>query len=417
MEKFMLKAHELQAQGLTQKQIAEQLGRTDRTIRTWLKEMPRERKKTVRKSKLDEFKPIIEALVRENPEINGAKIYENLVKKGFTGKGSIVREFITKIRKEESQKAVIRFETEPAHQAQVDWIEFGRQYVNGKLKKLFAFVMVMGYSRMPFVYFTTRMDSATLLYCHIKAFEFFGGIPDEILYDNMKTAWYYDGEHWQTNRQLARFAYHYGFIPKRCKIHRPETKGKVERFNQYFENNFFVDYDSRTLELTALNEEALAWIKRIADNKLSQFNQSRNERFVYEKQFLKQLPASSFDVRDAIPLIVNRESCITYKTNKYSVPPVFIGKTLTAKPFVEVEKLELFDSEGVSIRIIDCAPAGSRQSFMRLEDRDAILAAWEKGLKRDAFKRQAKKTFKLSNPEYVAVRNPVFYEQFLMGAL
>ena len=417
MEKFMLKAHELQAQGLTQKQIAEQLGRTDRTIRTWLKEMPRERKKTVRKSKLDEFKPIVEALVRENPEINGAKIYENLVKKGFTGKSSIVREFITKIRKEESQKAVIRFETEPAHQAQVDWIEFGRQYVNGKLKKLFAFVMVMGYSRMPFVYFTTRMDSATLLYCHIKAFEFFGGIPDEILYDNMKTAWYYDGEHWQTNRQLARFAYHYGFIPKRCKIHRPETKGKVERFNQYFENNFFVDYDNRTLELTALNEEALAWIKRIADNKLSQFNQSRNERFVYEKQFLKQLPASSFDVRDAIPLIVNRESCITYKTNKYSVPPVFIGKTLTAKPFVEVEKLELFDSEGVSIRIIDCAPAGSRQSFMRLEDKDAILAAWEKGLKRDAFKRQAKKTYKLSNPEYVAVRNPVFYEQFLMGAL
>lgn len=90
-------------------------------------------------------------------------------------------------------------------------------------------------------------SSATLLYCHIKAFEFFGGIPDEILYDNMKTAWYYDGEHWQTNRQLARFAYHYGFIPKRCKIHRPETKGKVERFNQYFENSFFVDYDNRTL--------------------------------------------------------------------------------------------------------------------------------------------------------------------------
>lgn len=417
MEKFMLKAHELQAQGFTQKQIAEQLGKTDRTIRTWLKQMPRERKKPVRKSKLDKYKSLIETLVRENPEINGAKIYEKLIKLGFDGKSSIVREYITKIRKEETLKAVIRFETEPAHQAQVDWIEFGRQYVNGKLQKLYAFVMVMGYSRMPFVYFTKKMDSATLLYCHIKAFEFFGGIPEEILYDNMKTAWYYDGEHWQTNRQLARFAYHYGFIPKRCKIHRPETKGKVERFNQYFENNFFVDYDNCSLELTALNEAALTWIKRIAVNRLSQFNQSRNERFTYEKQFLKKLPVSSFDIRDAIPLIVNRESCITYKTNKYSVPPVFIGKTLTAKPFVEVEKLELFDSEGVSIRIIDCAPAGSRQSFMRLEDKDAILAAWEKGLKRDAFKRQAKKTFKLSNHEYVAVRNPVFYEQFLMGAL
>ena len=417
MEKFMLKAHELQAQGFTQKQIAEQLGRTDRTIRTWLKQMPRERKKPVRKSKLDEYKPLIEALVRENPEINGAKIYEKLIKLGFTGKSSIVREYITKIRKEETLKAVIRFETEPAHQAQVDWIEFGRQYVNGRIQKLYAFVMVMGYSRMSFAYFTTRMDSATLLYCHIKAFEFFGGVPEEILYDNMKTAWYYDGEHWQTNRQLARFAYHYGFVPKRCKIHRPETKGKVERFNQYFENNFFVDYDNRSLELTALNEAAHAWIKRIACNKLSQFNQSREERFAFEKAYLKELPASTFDIRDAIPLIVNRESCITYKTNRYSVPPVFIGKTLTAKPFVEVEKIELFDSEGVSIRVIDCGPAGSRKTFIRIEDREAIIAAWEKGLKRDAFKRQTKKTFKMQNPEYVAVRNPVFYEQFLRGAL
>lgn len=94
--------------------------------------------------------------------------------------------------------------------------------------------MVMDFSRMSFACFTTRMDNATLLNCHINAFRFFGEIPEEILYDNMKTVWYYDGEHWQTNRQLARFAYHYGFIPKRCKIHRQETKGKVERFNQFF---------------------------------------------------------------------------------------------------------------------------------------------------------------------------------------
>ncbi|MDO4507744.1 MAG: IS21 family transposase [Spirochaetales bacterium] len=417
MEKFMLKAHELQAQGFTQKQIAEQLGRSERTIRTWLKQTPRKRKLPVRKSILDEYKPFIEILVRENPEVNGAKIYEKLLKMGFTGKSSIVREFITKIRKEETQKATIRFETEPAHQAQVDWIEFGKQYVNGTVQKLYAFVIVMGFSRMPFVHFTTRMDSATLLHCHIKAFEFFGGVPEEILYDNMKTAWYYDGEHWQTNRQLARFAYHYGFVPKRCKIHRPETKGKVERFNKYFENNFFVDYDNKTLYISQLNEDAVSWIKKISNNKLVQFNQTRNERFAIEKVHLRKLPALGFDVRDSIPLVVSRESCITFRTNKYSVPPAFIGKTITAKPFVEAEKLELFDSNGVSIRVIDCAPAGSRQSFISVEDQEAIMQAWEKGLKKDAIKRQAKKTLKFNNPEYVAIRNPVFYEQFLAGGL
>ena len=276
---------------------------------------------------------------------------------GFKGQSSIVREFITKIRKEEAQKATIRFETEPARRAQVDWIEFGRQYVNGRIQKLYAFVMVMGFSRMPFVSFTTSMNSATLLNCHIKAFRFFGGIPEEILYDN------------------------------------------------------------RNLNLTQLNEDALAWIKSIAENKLSQFNQSRNERFNLEKQYLKKIPSSDFDVRDSIPLIVNRESCITYRTNKYSVPPVFIGKTITGRPFLDVEKLELFDADGVSIRIIDCAPAGSRKSFISVEDQEAILKAWEKGLKHDAFKRQAKKALKFSNPDYVAIRNPVFYEQFLAGGL
>lgn len=188
MEKFMLKAHELQVQGYTQRQIGEMMGRSDRTIRNWLGQTPRERIKPVRKSILDEYKPFIEALVRENPEINGALIYKKLIKTGYQGKSSILRDFITKIRKEENQKAVIRFETEPAHQAQVDWIEFGKQYVNGSVQKLYAFTMVMGYSRMPFACFTTRMDSATLLNCHIKAFEFFGGIPEEILYGNMKTA-------------------------------------------------------------------------------------------------------------------------------------------------------------------------------------------------------------------------------------
>lgn len=93
------------------------------------------KEKAVRKSKLDEYKPYIEAAVRENPEINGAKIYEKLLKMGFQGKSSIVREYITKIRKEESQKAVIRFETQPGCQAQVDWVEFGKQYVNGAGQK------------------------------------------------------------------------------------------------------------------------------------------------------------------------------------------------------------------------------------------------------------------------------------------
>ncbi len=353
----MLKAHELQAQGLTQKQIAAAIGKSERTVRNYLKQMPRARRKQERKSVLDEYKPAIEILVRENPDINGARIYEKLLKAGFRGKSSIVREYITKIRKEERQKAVIRFETLPA----------------------------------------------------------FGGVTEEILYDNMKTAWYYDGEKWQTNKDLARFAYHYGFVPRRCRIHRPETKGKVERFNQYFEGNFFADYKNRCLNISQLNEDAVRWINRISSNKLVQFNQSRNERFALEKESLKPLPSENPDIRKCIPLIVNRESCITYRTNRYSVPPVFIGKTVIAKPSVEKPELELFDKDGHSIRIIQLEEDGKRVRVMTKKDMEMIHAVWIKGVTQDSFKRQPRKTFRITNPDYVAARNPVFYEQFLSG--
>jgi transposase len=77
-------------------------------------------------------------------------------------------------------------------QAQVDWKEFGRQTVDGKEQKLYAFVMVLGYSRKVFVHFTTSMKMEAFLACHSLAFQYFGGVPKEILYDNMKTAFVYD---------------------------------------------------------------------------------------------------------------------------------------------------------------------------------------------------------------------------------
>ena len=71
----------------------------------------------------------------------------------------------------------MRFETEPGLQAQVDWKEFRRQIVDGRETKLYAFVMVLGYSRKAFVRFTTSMDTATMLACHLLAFAYFGGVP------------------------------------------------------------------------------------------------------------------------------------------------------------------------------------------------------------------------------------------------
>jgi transposase len=414
MEQNMLKARELQAQGMTQVEIAAAIGKCERTIRNYLKNEPRKRKKTERPSRLDPYRAFIKDIIQENPSYNGVKIFERIQKMGFTGHISIVKEYITELRKSENRKAVIRFETEPGHQAQVDWVLLGKQCIDGEIRKLYAFTMVMGYSRMPFVCFTTKMDSATLLESHIRAFTWFGGIPDEILYDNMKTAWVYDGEKWQTNRQLSLFAYYYRFIPKRCRIHRPQTKGKVERFNKYLRDSFFCDYDGRGLSIPSLNEDVQHWIGKIQDNRLVQFNKSRRERFNDEKKYLHEVSSVPFDVRNTLPVIVNRESCITYQTNKYSVPPVYIGKTMTLKPFIDGRRIEVFDQDGKPVRIIICEKKGARQIIIFPEDREQILLHWKNGLKKDFSFRTSKKKHSASHT-FVAVRNPAFYEQFVCG--
>lgn len=413
----MLRARELQAQGLTHVEIAAAIGKCERTVRNYLSEKPRERKSPVRTSKLDSFKDFIKAIIEENPNANGAKIYERIRKMGFDGKMSIVKEYITSLRKEINRKAVVRFETEPARQAQADWIVLGKQYVDGRKHNLYVFVMVMGYSRMPFAMFTTSMDESTLLYCHQKAFEWFGGVPYEILYDNMKTAWIYDTDNWQPQKDLARFAVHYGFVPKRCRIHRPETKGKVERFNQYLEGNFFDDYDGRILALKELNEDVRRWISKIQNNRLSQFNQTRKERFDIEQSLLKPVSENAYDVRPGIPVMVNRESCIRFKTNSYSVPPVYIGRKLVVRPFMSSNEIEVFDPEGKSIRIISCEKPGERKAFIFPEDREQIRQAWELCRSRtDIHRSLKKKTRIISKEPAVIIRKPEFYNQFVLEA-
>ncbi len=184
----MLEARILQAQGYTQMQIAQVLGVTDRTVRAYLKARPCARKKPVRRSKLDPFKAFLDEELEKNPSYNGELLYERIVAQGYRGKKTVMKAYVAALRRKLSQQAVLRFETEPWRQAQVDWKEFGRQRVDGHETKLYAFVMVLGYSRMPFVRFTTDMRQSTLLACHALAFEYFGGVPHEILYDNMRAA-------------------------------------------------------------------------------------------------------------------------------------------------------------------------------------------------------------------------------------
>lgn len=304
---------------------------------------------------------------------------------------------------------MIRFETEPGFQAQVDWKECGYRFVDGKRRKLYAFVMTLGYSRMLFVRYTTDMKSATLLACHIKAFEYFGGIPEEILYDNMKTAFVFDGEVWRPATRLAAFACHYRFIPRRCRVRRPETKGKVERSINYLEKNFHQRLGEGRYRLDELNEEALRWIDWIKGKPISGLTESREERFCHERGYLKPIPAVPFEIRDALPVMVNRESCITYRTNRYSVPPRFIGKQLIIRPEIGDQRIDVYANAQL-IRTIALLPEGSHLQMFDPIDREAIRSRWEHDRDRQTRERLPRKRTRKPATVDVAVRHPAFYD-------
>jgi len=408
-EHCMLEARILQGQGKTQTEIAEILGVCERTVRNHLQGMPAARRKPKRGSKIDQYKTVIDTILDGNPSYNGELIFERIQKLGYSGKISVMKDYVAAIRRKLATQAVIRFETEPGLQAQVDWKEFGKQVVDGFVVKLYAFVMVLGYSRKAFVRFTTSMDSATVMACHVMAFEYFRGVPQEILYDNMRTAFQPDSEGiWRPTKRLSVLAVHYGFTPKRCRVRRPETKGKVERTVGYLGNNFWPRMEDAVLSLAELNGKVLSWLAEVDGKTLSGFNESRSERFAREQPLLKPVSAVPFDARREIPVQVSRDSMIRHETNSYSVPPEYIGQVLLLKvhPFnVEAEVL----STDRSIRTFPLTAAGAKEKRMFPADREALTKRWEKDRARIARVRRPKAPVERRNTE-VEVRSPSTYD-------
>jgi len=375
-EHRMLEARILQRQGKTQTEIASALGVCERTVRNHLKNKPEKKKQSRRGSRVDPHKPLIESILEKDSSYNGELIFERIRKLGYEGQISVMKDYVAKVRRKLESKAVVRFETEPGRQAQVDWKEFGTQLVDGKVRKLYAFVMVLGYSRKTFVWFTTSMDQATLLACHILAFKYFGGVTAEILYDNMRTAFSCGADGvWQATRRLLAFAAHYGFTPLRCRVRRPETKGKVERTVGYLDNNFWPRMEGIDLSLSQLNQDVLAWIDYVSAKPLRDFGMSRTERFESERAHLTPVREADFDVRDAIPLKVSREARITWRTNRYSVPAAYIGEMvcLMIHPLHAQAKLSLPNGQS---RTFTLAEDGMRQNVDFPGDYELLRRQW-----------------------------------------
>ncbi|WP_286890679.1 IS21 family transposase [Thermobacillus sp.] len=233
--------HEIKKRGMSISQIANELGRDRKTIRKWLQqsEPAYYQRHVKRPSKLDPFKDYIRRRMEEGC-LNANVIFDEIKAQGYTGRKTILRSFMQPLRPSVLSKATVRFETSPGYQAQVDWGRFRVEW-NGEPKRLYAFVMVLGYSRVMYVEFTEDEKLETLMGCHLRAFEYFGGRPEVVLYDNMKTvvADFDERGHAVWNERFARFAAHHGFLLQSCRPYRARTKGKVENGIGYVRKNFW----------------------------------------------------------------------------------------------------------------------------------------------------------------------------------
>lgn len=335
-------------------QIARELGVDVRTVGKYLngyvKPITRNRKSTI-----DNFKPIIRSLLSE--ESIQVFYYKRVLwqylkdNHGLDCAQSSFRRYISnnpefndyfKRRKKGyiSNNSSMRFETDKGQQAQLDWKE-NIDFVlsNGEVININIFVLILSYSRFR-VYKLSLEKTQDILFSFLnESFEAFGGVPKEVLTDNMKTVMdeprtaYRNGK---TNNKFQQFADDYGFKVRPCIAGRPNTKAKVEAPMKLLDE---IRAYNGTLNIDELHELVSKLNNRINSTCHTSTGKIPVLHLEKEKDFLLELPTEQ--IRNRYNIIttsvkVNRQSMISYKSNQYSVPPEYIGKKL---------KLQVYDNQ------------------------------------------------------------------------
>jgi transposase len=289
----------LARRGMGMREIARQTGLSRNTVRRYLRQplVDRYGPRAPRPTKLDRFKPYIgERIEAARPRwIPATVLLRELRERGYEGGISQLKAFIAPLKRS-APEPVVRFETAPGVQMQADFtvIRRGRE-------ALLAFVATLGFSRATFVRFTAGEDAAMLCGCLRQAFEFFGGVPQHVLFDNAKTVVierdaYGDGVH-RWHRDLLGLADRFGFVPRLCRPYRAKTKGKVERFNGYLKGSFLVPLAASLkqaglkLDVAVANAHVGRWLTEVANVRVhGTTNERPVDRLHVEREQLMPLP-------------------------------------------------------------------------------------------------------------------------------
>jgi transposase len=298
-ERRMLLRHYLE-QGWTKTALAEHFGMNRRTVERWVAggqlgrdldaEPVRYGPRRPAPTKLDPYKPLVEARLAQYPELSAVRLFAEVEAAGYAGSLTQLKGFVRQVRPRPEPEPVIRFETAPGHQAQVDFAEFKLPW-----GKRYALLVVLGYSRLLWLRFVLRQDMATLIRGLEEAFGYVGGVPRELLFDQMRAVITRDdrlqGGRLVRNAEFLRFAAHWGFVARACRPYRAQTKGKVERPIRYVRASLV--YGREFLGDGQLAEETSRWLETVANARVhGTTKEAPRERFERDERAALQPLAS-----------------------------------------------------------------------------------------------------------------------------
>ena len=411
----------LKRQGFSDREIARRMGVHRSTVKKYLsqgisgREAPRY---GPRGSKLDIFGTQIKAWIENDHYFRATLIYDRLCKLGFDGSYEIVKRKVAQLKDEFQRIAYIRFETEPGHQAQVDFGEFQVIDSMGNVRKYYLFAMILGYSRYLYAELVERCDLVTFLDCHIRAFAFLGGVPGEILYDRMRNV--YRGlldRQLVFNPELTKLALHYGFKPVVAPAYSPWVKGKIERPMDFIREGFWRGYDFINLETG--NHDLLAWLIQKAQRIHGTTHEKVDVRFERERSFLKPLPQQSLDTSYKVFRKVYKDCTVCFEGNRYVVPHHLVGHQIMLR--IKEQILRVFDNERLVVTY--AIPDGKGQLIQDKRFYDNLRQDWQLNkLKYGAhqhMKGRARQTISPTLPKYdleVQIRPIATYDRLYQEA-
>jgi transposase len=283
----------------------------------------------VRPSLIDAFVPLIKDTLARYPTLRASRLYEMAKERGYPGGPDHFRSVVARFRPRPPAEAYLRLRTLPGEQAQVDWGHFGKLRIGRAERVLSAFVMVLSSSRMLFLRFFLGQAQSAFLQGHQHAFDFFGGVPRILLYDNLKSVVLErQGDLIRFHPMLLAFAAHYRYEPRPVAAYRGNEKGRVERAIQYIRHAFFA---ARTfVDLDDLNAQAHAFCMGLSAERLCPEDRSCTvgQSFEQERPRLLPLPTVPFPAHEQVDVHVGKTPYVRFDRNDYSVPHTLVRRTL-----------------------------------------------------------------------------------------